>query len=74
MTQQNQSNLVPSLVLDVDSWIKELQTKAVEYEGMPEADHYLLTARRFLALKKHADGLETRIKETTEILGVAINR
>lgn len=53
-----QTNLVPALVLDVNSWIKEAQVKAVEYEGMPEAEDFLLVARRYLALRDRITQLE----------------
>lgn len=62
-----QTNLTPSLVLDVDSWIKDAQKKAVEYEGMPEADDFLLVARRFLALKN-------QIAELQALASCAANR
>ncbi len=68
MPDSNENTQSPNIVLNLDAWIQEAQSRAVEYQGLEEAQFFLTEARRYLAIKVFLSKVTDRIDSIKEDL------
>lgn len=61
MSNNNEIVNKPMMLLDPEAWVKEAMNRAKEYEGLPEAQHFLNEARRYMALGNRIKQLEDQL-------------
>ena len=61
MADSNETTQNPSIVIDLDAWIQEAQSRAVEYQGLEEAQFFLTEARRYLVMKTYLSRIADKL-------------
>lgn len=61
------SNQKPNILLTPLDWAAQAQRQAAEYAGLPEAQWFLVEARRYLALYERIKELEAQIPKPSVI-------